>query len=251
MNIDINCFVGHWPSRKIRKGTFGDLLALHRANGIDCGYVSSLDSIFYNDPLEGDMELCRQLEGSGYRLVATVNPLLPAFDEDVAYADDKLKAAAVRVYPCYHDYTLDCPEFIQLCELLQDRGLPLFITSRLEDERLEYIIRAKPTPVADAVAVAERFPRLQVVLLGYRREELVTVAARVCAANNLLFDTSGLKNNLFAVDKTVAQFGADKLVFGSQHPLYCLTGTLLKVQKSECSHIQKLDIMGGNAARLQ
>ena len=70
-NIDINCLVGHWPYRKLYKNTFEEVQKIHKANGISSGYVSSLDSIFYNDPFEGDEDLHEILKGTSYHHVLT------------------------------------------------------------------------------------------------------------------------------------------------------------------------------------
>ena len=65
--IDINCLLGNWPFRKIRKNKFEDLKAVHKRNEIDYGYVSSLNSIFYNDPFEGDLELHEIIKDTSYK----------------------------------------------------------------------------------------------------------------------------------------------------------------------------------------
>ena len=57
-------------------------MAVHREHQISGGLVASLDSVFYNDPLEGDRVLYEQLAGTPYRLAVTINPLLPCFEQD-------------------------------------------------------------------------------------------------------------------------------------------------------------------------
>ena len=57
MKLDCNAFIGNWPFYKTRFGSFEDLKRIHRENGIDGGYVSSVQSIFYNHPWEAEVEL--------------------------------------------------------------------------------------------------------------------------------------------------------------------------------------------------
>ena len=60
--IDINCLLGNWPFRKIRKNKFEDLKAVHKRNEIDYGYVSSLNSIFIMTPLKETLSFMRLLK---------------------------------------------------------------------------------------------------------------------------------------------------------------------------------------------
>lgn len=241
-NSDVNCLIGKYPFRKIRKNTFADLRTLHAAHGIDSGFVASLDSVFYNDPLEGDRDLHRIISGSTYHLTGTINPMLPAFLEDLDVGVNELNAKAIRVYPTYHGYDLDHANFLQLCSALQARSLPLFICARLEDERLEYIITPKAIDITKVALLTDTYPQLKIVLLSFRKEELCSILQTIESSSNLFFDASGLKNNLFAIDRTLENFGNGKLLFGSQWPLYCFTSTWLKVTKAECSQQAKQEI---------
>lgn len=239
IKYDVNCLVGHWPFRKMRKNSFDDLCLLHKEHGISAGFVASLDSVFYNDPLEGDRDLHKIIIGSNYHLAATINPMLPAFCEDVDEAALKLSAKAVRVYPTYHGYDLDDARFISLCEKLEQMNIPLFICGRLEDERLEYIIHPTPITLLKTVDLVKRFPHLKIVLLSFRKEELISIIDTLHNSENLFCDTSGLKNNLFSIEKAIALFGNHSLLFGSQWPLYCFASTYLKAEDAHCTIEQK------------
>ena len=96
LNFDVNCLLGHWPFRKLYRNTYADLIRVHNENGIDCGLVSSLNSIFYNDPFEGDEELHKVIKGTGYRHILTVNPMLPAFTEDIRKGVEFFGISGVR-----------------------------------------------------------------------------------------------------------------------------------------------------------
>ena len=83
--VDVNCLVGHWPFRKLYKNSFADLMEIHRKNNIGYGFVSSLNSIFYNDPFEGEEDLHNIIKGTDYRHVLTINPMLPCFEKDIRW----------------------------------------------------------------------------------------------------------------------------------------------------------------------
>lgn len=235
---DINTLVGHWPFRYIRKNTLEDLIRLHTAHGITGGFVASLDSVFYNDPLEGDRSLARMLEGSGYQMVATVNPKLPALEENVEEAV-RLGAKAVRIYPSYHGYTLEDADFVRLCRILEARNIPLFLCMRMEDERLEYLIRPGVISLIPLEWLAKQMPGLRIVLLNVRQNELEGISSWLPSVSNVFFDTSGLKNNSFAIEKALRRFGSEHVVFGSQWPMNCFTSTWLKIEQAQCSETEK------------
>ena len=244
--IDVNCLIGHWPFRKLYKNTFDDLRKVHEANGIGYGYVSSINSIFYNDPFEGDEELHNIIKGTQYKHVLTVNPLLPGYEHDIKKAVESFDIKAVRVYPGYHDYSLDNKKFLELCEVLLQYDLPLFLTSRMEDERLNYLMQPGTIDSQDVGDFLGRYPELKVVLLTFRNEELVPFKEIIAERNNILYDTSGLKNYLFAIQKSIAAIGACKITYGSLFPLFCLKSTLMLVEDDELDSGLKQKILHCN-----
>ena len=141
--LDFNCFIGQWPFHPLKVETLPQLQKLHKENGIEGGFVSSLKSLFYRDYFESEQELFETLKGTNYRQVMTVNPLFPACLDVVRYGIENWNIAGVRVLPTYHDYTLDNPFLEELCQLLQEKGLPLFLTMNLEDVRSCYLLQAE------------------------------------------------------------------------------------------------------------
>jgi len=234
-SIDVNCLVGHWPFRKLYHNTFSDLIKAHSENGIVSGYVSSLNSIFYNDPFEGEEELHEVIKNTGYHHVLTINPTLPAFEEDIIRGIKLFNISGVRIYPSYHGYHLDCPQAKQLCEVLRKYNLPLFLTLRMEDERLSYIYQPIPLSIKEIQFFVETNIDIKMLLLNIRFNEIMTLKNILLDAPNILFDTSGLKDQLFNVEKLVAALGDKKMVYGSLYPLFCLKSTLFEVTKAQIS----------------
>lgn len=231
--IDINCMLGHWPFRKLYKNSFEDLQKVHRDNNIDFGFVSSLDSIFYNDPFEGDIDLHETIKGSSYRHILTVNPLLPGYKDDIEKGVLQFDIKGVKVYPGYHGYKLDDGHFQELCNILKQFDLPLFLNLRMEDERLDYIVKPSIPKMGEVGRFLSDNRDLKVFLLTFRNEELLQIKDGLLSHPNAFYDTSGLKNGLFAIEKSVADFGPDRIVYGSQHPLFCFKSTHLLVTKSQ------------------
>lgn len=244
--IDVNCFLGHWPFRKIRRGTFADLQAVHAANAIAFGFVSSLDSIFYNDPFEGDEDLHETLKGSSYRQILSVNPELPGWQADISRGVRFFGSCGVRIYPAYHGYDLNSRPVDALCLLLEKMRLPLVLTIRLEDERLGYLIQHRAPAMDDVRRFLDRHKQNAILLTGAYASELLTIQDACASRRNVFFDTSGLKETLFAVEKFLQAFPASQLLYGSQHSLYCLRSSLLLVEKADIDPVVKSRILSSN-----
>jgi hypothetical protein len=45
----------------------------------------------------------------------TVNPALPDWEEDLRRCQEKYRMPGIRLYPSYHNYTLQTPEVARLC----------------------------------------------------------------------------------------------------------------------------------------
>lgn len=248
--IDVNCMIGHWPFRKLYKNTFDDLRKVHEINGIGYGYVSSINSIFYNDPFEGDEELHHTIKGTMYKHILTINPLLPGFDQDIMKAIEYFDIKGVRIYPGYHDYGLDDIKLHELCELLLQYNLPLYLTSRMEDERLNYLMRPRTIDYKEVEAFLDKYPELKVILLTFRNSELIPLKKTLLKRNNILYDTSGLKDGLFAIRKSIDAIGECRIAYGSLFPLFCLKSTLLLVENDELDNNIKEKILDGNIRKI-
>ena len=251
MYQDVNVLLGHWPFRKIRKHTLEHLRQVHKENGISGGYVSSINSIFYNDPFEGDEELHEIIRGTEYKHILTVNPMLPGWQRDIVTGIERFGIHGVRIYPTYHDYSLLSPEVSELCAALKTYQLPLFVTKRLEDERLEYILKTKPLDVSELRQFVSGQPDLDIVLLNIRFNEIMAMEKEINSLPRLYFDTSGLKDRVFVVEDLLRKISAEKIVYGSQHPLYTLKSTFFVVDKAEIGEDVKRGIFGGHARFLQ
>lgn len=96
----------------------------------------------YNDSLEGEDVLSASLKDSVYNHVMSINPMLPCFEEDIDLCIKKYGIKSVRIYPGYPNYSLTNNKNIdKLCTILAREELPLFITARMEDERLNYLMK--------------------------------------------------------------------------------------------------------------
>jgi len=248
--IDTNCLLGHWPFRKIRMNKFDDLKTVHMQNGIEYGYLSSLDSIFYNDPFEGDIELHEIIKDTPYKHILTVNPEVPGFIDDIKRGIKLFDIKGVRIYPCYHGYKLDNKYLRQLCHTLSENKLPLFLTMRMEDERLNYLMQPKNIDILNLSDFLADHPENTVVLQSIRVGEVLALKDIINSRKNIFLDTSGFKDWLFVIEKLIKEINHHRIVYGSNHPLYCLKSSLLLVEEAEVGNYVKEDIFFNNAGAI-
>lgn len=248
--IDVNCFLGHWPFRKIRKDSFADLQAVHRKNGIGGGYVSSLDSIFYNDPFEGDMELHEIIRDSDYRQILSINPVLPCWKDDIRRGRKQIDIRGVRVYPGYHPYDINDKLMDELCDVLGKSGIPLVLTVRLEDARMCSLMQEKAPSTDEISRFLRRHPDNTILLTGMFLDEIRKIQQDILAADRVFVDTSGLKDYLSPVEKLLEVMPDDRVAYGSQHPLYCLKSTFMAVETAKISPSARQNILEDSARKI-
>ena len=247
--IDVNCLWGHWPFRHIPRDSFADLRRRHLACGIHTGYIASLNSIFYADPLEGEAELYTQIRGSGYWQIQTIDPLHQA-GQDIQIGLERFQIAGVRIYPGYHGFGLLDPAVAALLAILEKRRLPLLLPLRMEDERLDHLIRPRPVDLDELGDFLKANTNRTIVLLSVRLAEIEQLKPVIRSGRRICVDTSGLKDQLFSVEKAVAAIGAEHVLYGSLSPLYSLQSTVLSVEQATLTPAEEPAIWSGNAMDL-
>ena len=244
--MDFNGFVGRWPFHKVRGWDLDALKERHGKNGICGGYVSSPEAIFYHDPYEADADLSEMLAGDqAYRQVITVNPALPGTCSQVRRALRNLDVAGVRIVPSYHGYDLNCGALDQLCGILAERKLPLFLTLRMVDERTTYLVKPTPVPLWDIARFLQTHTEFPILVCNARLREISWLREVFLHQDNLFADCSGLKDGLFPVEKLYQEGLGKVLVYGSLSPIFCLKSTLLLVEKAQIPDEERELVLSG------
>lgn len=244
--FDAACFCGHWPFRKIPQTSYADVWAKLQKEGISAACFSSLDSIFYADPMEGDSALYNSLKGSPHKMLQTINPLHPAWSFDLAHGLASWQVAGVRIYPGYHDYSLLDAKVQPFMTFLGQHDLPLFISLRLEDERLNHLLLPRPADMDQLRQFLAAHMQQKIVLCNIRPAEISQLEEVLRKNEKTFVDTSGFKDGLFNVEKISGQIGWSKIIFSSLYPLYSFRSSLLQMEKAELEPGVKEAIMAGN-----
>ena len=242
--FDFNCFSGNWPFHKVRYNTVAKIAELHKRCGIEGGIISSCEAIFYQDPYEAEVSLSKELIGTGYYHAMTLNPMLPAWKEDLRRCVTELGIKAVRLVPGYHGYTLADDVVGQVISALQDYKLPLILTTRIEDERTTWMVNPRVIPITETVAFLQKYPDIPTLVANVRINEAADLAPVFESRKNLFMDTSGFMRGLFPVD-TAYPYAKGQLVFGSNAPCSEMQCFTFLVEKSALTDSQKAAIYSG------
>lgn len=229
---DFNCYIGEWPFARIKYSTFSHLREQHEKNGIASGWVSSIHSIFYNDPYQSEKDLSEALKGSGYKQIVTVNPALSTAVLTLERCIEEFDVCGVRLHPGYHGYSIVSELVEPVIKVAQRHGLPVFITSRMQDERFTYLMNAVPVPVDDARIFVEKYRNIKTVLSFFKLPDAAALAELVYAADNVFFDTTGFVGNTMEPSDRILMV-TEKSVYGSGFPLQTVNCGTMKLKSGE------------------
>lgn len=248
--IDFNCFVGEWPFHRLRKYTFRDLQEVHKANGIEYGYVSSVQSIFYNDFYEAEKMLDEEIRGSGYQHVVTANPTLSSCLLTLKRCVEEFSVKGIRLMPGYHGYGMDCDILNSIVNFAAESRLPLFINARMLDERCTHMIHPLPLE-ADKVAefityAVSRAPDIVIVLCHFKDSEAQRIQQNIATDTKVFWDMSGSTYNLLGNHHNIQ---LDKRVYGSGFPLHSVRSGVLRIDTEIEDQKVKDTIMYGSVIK--
>ncbi len=224
--IDFNCFIGTWPFYKV-KGTFDEIKNLHQKNSIEYGYISSLNSIFYNDFYEAEEDLYKTIKDSNYKQVVTINPMLDGCQNTLLRCIDEFDVAGIRIFPGFHNYSLDSECLLPIIEIAKKHKLPIFLTLRMDDERMFYMFAPNTVPMDSVMEFVTKNSDVNILLCNVRIPEILLKKEELEKCPNVFFDTSGFKDARFGINKL--ENLCERVVYGSLAPVFCLKSTALVV----------------------
>ena len=261
--FDVNAWIGTWPFRALRDNTPQALLRRLERAGINYAAVSPIEAIFHRHVQPANEKLLRDVEPYGGRLVplATINPIYPGWEQDLRHCHEVLGLKGVRLFPQYHNYAADSLLAVRAVAACAERGLPVFLPSRLEDERQRHWM--DPGQALDLIQLAKlltQVPEATVVVSNARglistplwqREEL--------REGNWYFDLS-LAEVHYVLHRDVSRMGdladfiaaggARHLLFGTHTPFSYPAAARVKAAVLPVDKAMLREICWARAARL-
>ena len=259
--IDCNVHLFDWPFRKLKYAKTEALINKLRQHRITQAWAANFDAVLNKqlDPSNRRLaEECRT-HGNGMLIpVGGVNPAWSDWDEDLRRCHEQYRMPGVRLYPAYHGYPLDHPEFARLLAEAAKRGLLVQIVLRLEDERVHHFATNIPpitvNPLAD---VLKKVPTANVQLINSAGPLLGNNVAALVRDTQVTFDIAACEGNggvgRLLEGKNPSYRGAipvERLVFGSHAPFFPCESALLKLFESPLTLEQLEKLMNANARRL-
>ncbi|MCK5812244.1 MAG: hypothetical protein KAG94_05060 [Clostridiales bacterium] len=230
--IDYNCMIGQWPFRYLRKNTVDDLKKVHEKHQIESGYVSNLSSVFYHDPFEGDKILFNSIKDSQYKMVISMNVALPNLYRDIKMANESFAYEGIRIYPSIHKYDLKSSKFDEFCHMVKEANKKLFISYRMGDVRLDYLINQQLPDILSIKSIINNPYDLELYVLNLKAQEITALRDELFKSSSVFFDSSDIKHETFAREYLKEKGIDEKVVFGSFFPLYTFESNYLIYTKT-------------------
>lgn len=235
MLIDINAYVGNWPFKQLKYNTCEALLQRMNQYGVDTSVISNLNGIFYKNTQRANEELHNEIKSSRrfnnrFLPFAVINPIYAGWKDDLVTCTEKFGMIGVRMYPKYHDYTLNDPQCIELVKTARDRGLPVGISLRMVDARQRsWMDIENEWELKDIIPLVKEVPDARYMILNVANSmKLTDEEVNDVKKANMVLDTSG--RSLTNLGEMLEKFGKDKFAFGTHTPILDYLTGLLRIE---------------------
>lgn len=251
MIVDTNVSLSRWPFRRLPGDEPVELVARLRQRGVAQAWAGSFDGVLHKDIAAVNNRLAADCAAHGDGLLlpfGSVNPRLPAWEEDLRRCREEHKMPGIRLHPNYHRYSLAEPAFADVLRLATQRGLLVQIAACMEDERTQNALMVVlPVDLAPLAEKLKAEPKARVMVLNCRQN--AAELSGLSAAGNVWFDFSMLEG-VGCVDRLAASVSLERVVFGSHSPFYYFESAVLKVRESDLSEPEKKLVLEENARRI-
>jgi predicted TIM-barrel fold metal-dependent hydrolase len=259
--VDCNVHLFEWPFRRLKYDRTTALVAKLRKHRITQAWAGSFEAVLHKQLDLANRRLAEECRAHGDGMLVgfgSVNPAWADWEEDLKRCHEQYGLRGVRLYPAYHGYTLDHPEFARLLAAAAKRSLLVQIAIRLEDERVHHVatdvgaVNSAPLP-----EVLKKLPEAKVQLINSGGALLGNSVAGLVQDTQVTFDIAATEGN-GGVGRLIegknpsyrAAIPVERLVFGSHAPFFPCESALMKLFESPLTLPQLEKLMCANARRL-
>lgn len=246
MLIDINAYVGHWPFKRLRDNNCEGLLGRMKEYGTDISVITNLNGIFYKNTQSANEELYEEIRSKKaykdrFLPFAVINPIYAGWKDDFMTCVKDFGMKGIRVFPNYHDYTIDDPNLQDLVKMARDHDVPVALTMRIVDSRQRsWMDLASEWALKDYVPLLRAVPDAKYMMLNLSTGlALPEEDEATLKSTNVLFDTSGRHITHFA--NVFKRFGKEKFAFGSHFPVFDYYTGLLRIESLRSEEANEAD----------
>jgi predicted TIM-barrel fold metal-dependent hydrolase len=241
--VDVNVHLSRWPFRRLPGD---DALAPRlRSKGVERAWAGSFDGVFHLDLASSNARLAEECRREPFFVpFGTVNPAQADWEDDLRRCHEIHGMPGLRLYPNYHDYTLDDPRFERLLRAAAERKLVVQLALKMEDVRTQHRLARVPTVDPKPLAGLLAKTGVTLVLLNALRDVQGPALAELAAAG-AWFEISNLEGAA-----GMSKLPHERLLFGSHAPLFTWDAAFLKVQEAGLDEARRTSILESNARRL-
>lgn len=255
--IDVHGHVGQYHGddstslhEQLMSGDAGTIVSRATAAHTTLTVVSPLRGLLPRggaDAVAGNEEAARIVEETdGLLQWVIVNPLQPQTFEQALAMLQRPKCVGIKMHPEEH------------CYPVSEHGRAVFEFAAKRGAVVQTHSGDTNSLPADFVPFADEFPELTLILghLGYSGPtgtalDLQVRAIQASRHGNLFVDTSSIRSTMSGLIEWAAhELGADRLLFGTDTPLYFAPSQRARIDKADLSDSEKRLILRGNAERL-
>lgn len=244
MIIDLNSFMGTWPSHPV-KGEPDDVWGSLREVGVTRIFASHLAAAWCRNPHVYNRVLFEATDQVGdVWPVPILDPTVADWKRELASFIEHDRVQLVRLLPNYGGY--DLAEVGDFLQAINDAHLAVVVQTCLDDPRRQHPLAVVHSVAASAVVdMAERFTDLHVVVGGAKAADLRKLSDRIVALPHVYADTSQV-DGLDAIKVLVDGGLGSRLVFGSHAPFFMPHSAVSRVVTDVDDDVAEA-ILGGNA----
>ena len=232
---------------RLRSGDIAVVRRRARAANIYLTVVSATHALmpYGGDPLRGNEDARAASEEYGdIRFWAVLDPRMPESYKQVEELLRHPRCRGIKIHPHCHTYEI------------RDHGDRIFEFAAAQEAVVITHSGAPGSFPEDFVPLANSYPTVRLILahLGNSSDGRLSRqvhAVRRCKANNVYIDTSSAASmGSGLIEWAVCEVGAERLLFGSDTPLYFAACQKARIEYAEISEEAKRAILFENAARL-
>ena len=236
--IDCSVWHGQWPFCHLRYSDLALMEQKLKSLNVEKAFISPLESVFAQDPHEGNFRMLEDIKGKPFFQPAPViDLLLGNWKENLEKLYNDFKIKMIKIIPNFHMYDLTEESLAELVAFTSPRNIIIAIPMRMEDPRNQSPLLKEPMEL-QTVVVAKAlsfYPQQKFILNNIYWGEINDL---YYILKNTLFDIAMIEpvNPLKAIKE---RYSVDRFVFSSNCPFFYPEGNWNKLSYS---HIEKNEI---------
>lgn len=253
MTIDVNVSLFRWPARRWPLDDTRTLVQHLRDHRVTQAWAGSFEGLLHRDLAGVNQRLADECRRHGEGLLipfGTIDPRLPEWEEDLRRCHEVHQMPGIRLFPNYHGYGLDDPEFEKLIRLASERKRIVQIAVRMEDPRTQHRLLSVPdVDLQRLTPVVARHPAVRILLLNALMSSSGDQQSELAQAGQVYFEIATLEG-VGGITRLLKSVSEGRILFGSHAPFFVWHSADLKLKESPLPQPLIQRIRATNAAEL-